>query len=74
MTDCSQAGASITKSGYQNGNSPNTNRSSALPLNPSQMTKDEKRRAIKDLLKSKLGITNIYDVVIGQKLNFESEL
>lgn len=35
------------------------------------MSKEEKRRAIKELLRQKLGITNIYDIVIGKQLDFE---
>ena len=35
-----------------------------------QKTKEEKRRLIRELLKDKLGIHNINEIVIGEKLHF----
>ncbi len=35
-----------------------------------QLTKEEKRRLIREVLKEKLGIMQINDIVIGEKLNF----
>lgn len=34
------------------------------------LTKEEKRRLIREVLKEKLGIMHINDIVIGEKLNF----
>lgn len=49
--------------------------SSALaktPQSASSLSKEKKRQAIRDLLKQKLGIGNIYDLEIGEKLTFNS--
>ena len=54
---------------------PITSGSSALvktPQSASSMSKERKRQAIRDLLKQRLGIGNIYDIEIGEKLTFKS--
>jgi len=42
------------------------------PQSASSLSKEKKRQAIRDLLKQRLGIGNIYDIEIGEKLTFNS--
>lgn len=56
-------------------NSPTTNQASPtdkIQRSNNVMSKDEKRRAIKELLRLKLGITSLNEVPLGQKLVFDN--